>query len=302
MMYLMNLSTLLYDQSFVVLIVGLIVADTTRRRLEVVLIGLAFKFVRQLLQALVVPLTGVQTPLFSRLYAENRMEGLRTAYSSLTRFLILVLLPAGAGLVIMAQPILVLIYVQSGADAVLAPARLPEAVAACAILTVGLFGESMVSVALNVLMVHEDYPAVLVARAFALVSVPLIVLLEPPLGAVGLAIAVATAALGSRLIALAFGLRRLGLQFPAAFLGKVALATLTFVVVIGPLSLLLPTDPVPPLTLPWFVRAFADGTLVLGAVLLFWLVFRRLGGLQPEDRQRFAGMRIPGIKRMLRYL
>jgi hypothetical protein len=35
---------------------------------------------------------------------------------------------------------------------------------------------------------------------------------------------------------------------------------------------------------------------------LFWLAFRRLGGLLPEDKQRFAGMRIPGVKRVLRFL
>ncbi len=306
MMYVLNLSTTLYDQSFVVLLIGLIVADTARQRVEVVLVGLAFKFVRQLLQALVVPLTGVQTPLFSRLYAEDRLDGLRTAYSSLTRFLILVLVPAGAGLILMAQPLLVLLYVQPGtgpkADAVLTVDNLPQTVLACAILTIGLFGESLVSVALNVLMVYEDYRSVLMARSVALVSVPLLLLLEPPFGVVGVTIAVAVAALGSRLVALGFGLRRLGLSFPAAFLGKVALATLPFAVLLGPVAFLLPTDAVAPLSLPWFGRALVVGGLVLAAMLLFWLVFRRLGGIEPADRQRFAGLRVPGIKLLLRYL
>ena len=80
------------------------------------------------------------------------------------------------------------------------------------------------------------------------------------------------------------------------------LATLPFVVIIGPLTLLVPSKPVPILSLPWFGLALADGLLVLGAGGLFWLAFRRLGGLLAEDKQRFAGMRLPGIKLLLRYL
>jgi O-antigen/teichoic acid export membrane protein len=302
MMYVMTLSSALYDQSLVVLALGLLITDNVRLATEVALIGLAFKFVRQLLQALVVPLTGVQTPLFARLYAEDRLEGLQTAYASLTRFLILVLLPAGAGLIIMSRNLLVLLYLQPNKANVLPPELLSTAVAACAILTIGLFGESMISIALNVLMVYEDYQAVLIARAFALLSIPLLIVLEPPLGVVGVATAVSIAALGSRFVALIFGLRRLGLQFPLAFLGRVALATVPILVVIGPLALLLPAAPPQILSLEWFGLAFADGVLVLAAVFLFWLVFRRLGGLLAEDKQRFAGMRLPGIKLLLRYM
>jgi len=302
MMYVMNLSAALFDSSFVILMLGLLVVSDARRIVEVAVIGMAFKFVRQLLQGLVVPLTGVQTPLFARLYAEGRIEGLQTAYASLTRFLILALLPAGVGLMLMVRNLLVLLYLQIDKDAVLDASRLEQTVIACAILTIGLFGESMISVALNVLMVYEDYQAVLIARAFALLVIPLLILLEPPLGVVGVAGAVALPALTARLVALLFGVRRLGLRFPLAFLGRVALATLAFVVIIGPLTLLVPANPVPIFSLSWFGLALADGLLVLGAAGLFWLAFRRLGGLLDEDKQRFAGMRLPGIKLLLRYL
>ena len=203
---------------------------------------------------------------------------------------------------LMVRNLLVLLYLQIDKDAVLDASRLEQTVIACAILTIGLFGESMISVALNVLMVYEDYQAVLIARAFALLVIPLLILLEPPLGVVGVAGAVALPALTARLVALLFGVRRLGLRFPLAFLGRVALATLAFVVIIGPLTLLVPANPVPIFSLSWFGLALADGLLVLGAAGLFWLAFRRLGGLLDEDKQRFAGMRLPGIKLLLRYL
>ncbi|HMA37633.1 MAG TPA: hypothetical protein VKY74_24480 [Chloroflexia bacterium] len=302
MMYVINISTALYDQPFMVLMLGLLILDPKRKTVEVALTALAFQFVRQLLQALVVPLTGVQASLFARLYAENRIDGLRTAYTSLTRFLILALVPAGAGLILMARNLLMLLYGQVRHGQVLTDHRLPPALAACVILTVGLFGESLVGVALQVLLVYEKHRAVLIARAFTLTSIPLLLLLEPPFHVQGVALAVAGAALSSRLVALAFGLRQLGLTFPIAFLGKVTLATLPFVAIVGPLALLLPNDPVPLLSLSWILRVLANGGLILAAMILFWLVFRRLGGLLPEDKQRFAGMRIPGIKVMLRYL
>ena len=71
---------------------------------------------------------------------------------------------------------------------------------------------------------------------------------------------------------------------------------------IGPLALLLPDAPPKIPSLEWFMLGFANAGLVLAAVFLFWLVFRRLGGLLAEDKQRFAGMRLPGIKLLLRYM
>jgi hypothetical protein len=151
-------------------------------------------------------------------------------------------------------------------------------------------------------MVYEEYQRVLIARAFTLLCIPLLILWQPAFGVPGVAAAVAVAALSSRSVALLFGVQRLGLRFPLAFLGRVAQATLAFVIVIGPLAQLLPADPIPIFSLDWFGLALADGLLVLGAVAIFWLVFRRLGGLLDEDKARFSGMRLPGIKLLLRYL
>jgi len=103
-------------------------------------------------------------------------------------------------------------------------------------------------------------------------------------------------------VALAFGLRRLGLTFPRRFFGQVALATLPIPLLVAPLALLLPEDPGRLLSLRWIALALADGGLVLAGMALFWLAFRRLGGLLPEDKQRFAGMRLPGMQLLLRYL
>ena len=61
--YLINWSVYFYDLPFVVLAIGILVSSSRQQQVEIALISLAYKFTCQFLRALVVPLTGVQTPL-----------------------------------------------------------------------------------------------------------------------------------------------------------------------------------------------------------------------------------------------
>ncbi len=288
--YLINWSVWLYDLDFVTLMMALLIANEGRFFVESAAIALAYKFTKEFLRALVVPLTGVQTPLFARLYAENRIEGLRTAYATITKVLILGLLPAAVGLIMTGRNLLQILYGQRGNDAVLNPETTPTVVACTAILAVGLFGEAMISVALNVLMVYEDYRSVLSARLFSLVSIPLLILLIPPYGAVGGAIAVACAALGSRSVALVLGLRRAGLRFPVAFTARVGAASAVMGATLLPFLLYLPAD-IPTTTI----------MILLGAGV-FYLVFKLLGGMDSSDKERILSIRLPFVKQIVRFL
>src|SRR5262249_44847459 len=147
---------------------GLLIVSQARQAVEIAVVSLAYNFTRQFLRALVVPLTGVQTPLFARLYAQGRIEGLKTTYSTLTKFLILALLPTGVGLIVVSRNLLMVFYGQQTPTngvtpnvGVLTPLTLPDTVACTAILAFGLFGEALISVALNVLMVYEEYRMVI---------------------------------------------------------------------------------------------------------------------------------------------
>ena len=151
--YLINWSVYLYDLDFIVLAMTLLLLVPQEMRVEVAAVTLAYKFTKEFLRALVVPLTGVQTPLFARLYAEGRIEGLRTAYATITKVLILGLLPAAVGMIVTSRNLLEVLYGQKGGDAVLNGATITTVVACTAILAVGLFGEAIISVGLNVLMV-----------------------------------------------------------------------------------------------------------------------------------------------------
>ncbi len=293
--YLINWSVYLYDLDFVALAISFIVVGKDEK-VAVVLISLAYKFAKELLRGLVVPLTGVQTPLFSRLYAEGRIEGLRTAYVTLTKFLILALMPAGVGLIFTARNILQILYGQKGSDAVLTPATMPTVVACTAILAFGLYGEAIISVSLNVLMVYEEYRAVISARLVSLVSVPLLLLLVPPFGAVGAALAVAVAALGSRSLALLYAVRKLRLPFPQLFFTKVGASSAVMGVALLPFLVFAPP------TLPLLMLIPVTGASIVVGAAVFLGVFKALGGLEREDKERISSLRLPLVGLAMRLL
>lgn len=288
--YLINWSVYLYDLPFVVLAIGLIVTAPQEKQTQIAIISLTYNFTRQFLRALVVPLTGVQTPLFARLYAQGRVEGLKTAYTTLTKFLILALVPAGIGLIVTSRNLLVVFYGQRSRDAVLTGLTLHEAVAATAVLAFGLFGEALISISLNVLMVYEERRAVIVARLMALVSIPLLVLLVPSFGVVGAALAVACAGLLSRSVALAYALRRIGLSFPGQFFVRVGAASSVMGLALLPFLALFPPGLVITLVM-----------IALGAAV-FLAMFKLLGGIDEADKERFRSLRLPFVNVALRYL
>ncbi len=288
--YLINWTVYLYDLPFVVLTVSLLVTAPKDKTLEVAVVALAYKFTKQFLRALVVPLTGVQTPLFARLYAEGRIEGLNTAYATITKFLLLALLPSGVGLVLIARNVLQVLYGQVGLDAVVTQLTMPTIIACTAILAFGLFGEAIISVALNVLMVYEDYRAVITARLVALVSIPLMLLLVPEFGAVGAALAAATAGLASRGVALGYAVTRLDLRFPGRFFVRVGTSSLLMGVALLPFLAFLPPN------------ILSTILMLLTGVAVFYAAFKLLGGMDTEDKDRFAALRIPFAQTLLRFL
>ena len=288
--YLINWSVYLYDLPFVILAISLLIDVPNEKKVQVAVISLAYKFTKQFLRVLVVPLTGVQTPLFARLYAQGRIDGLKTAYATVTKFLILALLPAGIGLIMTSRNLLQIFYGQLNRDAVLTVITMPQVVACTAVLAFGLFGEAIISVALNVLMVYEDYRAVIVARLVSLISIPLLIILVPQFGVVGAAMAVAVAGLGSRFVALVFALRKIGLRFPGTFFVRVGFASIIMALALLPfLAYLAPSLRIT------LIMVGLGAAVFLGAFKLF-------GGIDREDKERFRALRLPLVNVVLRFL
>lgn len=283
--YFMNISVYFYDLPFVILVL-----NANHDLVGVAMMALAFKLARQMLQMLVVPLTGVQTPLFARVYAEKREDALRTAYTTVTKFLIVSLIPAGVGLAIMSRNVLQLLYLQRHSQAVLTMSSLGETTVVAIILIFFLFGESVISVPLNILMVYEEYKAVIATRAVAFLAIPLLLTLSPMYGVIGAALAIGGARFLSRLLSMIYLTFSLKLPFPTAFFARVVACTLVFAAVLAPLSLKLG------------VGYVSTVGLILLGILIFAGMFKLLGGFDAADKERIVNLKVPMGRLIVRFL
>ena len=108
---------------------------------------------------------------------------LRDAHASLTRILLLLLVPSAVGLAVLTPAIVAVLF--------------PKYVAATTLMIIFIaftFAESLLSIPLNVLMVYERYTAVIVSRLVALLSVPAVLYAFPHYGLIGVAFAVGSGA------------------------------------------------------------------------------------------------------------
>jgi O-antigen/teichoic acid export membrane protein len=279
--FLMNLSTYFYDLPFVI-----VVLSYFNDLAGVALFGLAFsRVVMPVLRMLFTPLTGVQMPMFARLRTQENASKFNEAYVTLTRLLILLLMPAAVGLALVAQPLVVLFF----------QARYAASAPVVALLALFLFAESMLGSGEIVLLVYDRYRFVFFARACALVSIPLLFLLTPQWGAAGAAVAIGSPRLLSRLISTINAQRDYQLQFPSGFLVRVAAASLVMAAAVWPvMSFFGASSPIE------HAVKLASATLLGAAVFL--LLFKLLGGLELRDKQRFLTLPIPFKHLVVRWL
>ncbi len=290
--YLISVSRTLYESNVAVLILAGL-GDTV----GVGSLGLADSFVGESIRFLVAPLSGVQMPLFARLYARDDKTTLQTAYSSFTRLLALALIPTGMGLILFSRGLIQMMYLNefSGAAAV------------AIVLIVGNFLDPLLgSLPHTILMAFERYRPVIVARLLILGALPLLFLLVPRYGAMGAAVAMTAARLAGAAVLLGYASRGMGLRFPWSFLRRVLAATAAFTAVLLP-ALWLGSWGLFDTALPANVVQRIVGLLILAglmllAVVIFLVVFKRLGGLEEEDRARLSELSFPLKRWILRWV
>ncbi|HVQ31234.1 MAG TPA: polysaccharide biosynthesis C-terminal domain-containing protein, partial [Vicinamibacteria bacterium] len=285
MTYLQQVTTWLYDLDVVVFLSAAALGLG-----ETAILGFAYKFARDTLGYVWTPLTGVITPLLSRVKARDEAGGLQDAQASLSRMIWLLLVPSLAGLLLLAPGLLSILY-----------PKYVEALPLVAVFLVFAFVESMLSVPQSVLMVCERYKPVVVARLLAACSIPLTAWLMPAYGLYGVAVAVGVARVASRLYAVAAGSRLLGLRLPWAFGARVGEAVVAMSAVVLALRLLLPTASATtgPSRLIALLPLLA---LALVGAAVFAVALRTLGGLEETDRRRLEQLRFPGRQVLLRFL
>lgn len=275
--YLMQVTTWLYDTQFVIFL-----SAATLGLEQTAILGFAYKFAKDCLGYVWTPLTGVMTPLLARVQVRADPSTLREAHASLTRILWLLLVPAGVGLALLTPHLVRALY-----------PKYVEASALVILLIFFTFGESLLSVPNNVLMVQERYAPVIVSRLVALLSIPLVYLLLPPFGALGVVLAVGLARVASRLVTLVYGVRELGLALPSRFLLRVVAASASFAAILSVMMRFWPPlDPAAaaaqklPALLPL-------GALALVGAALYLLALRLLGGLDEAERRRLLALELP---------
>jgi O-antigen/teichoic acid export membrane protein len=259
---------------------------------DVALLWAGAAVVRMVLAYLYTPMVGIQVPLFARVRAG---EGgtLLQAYQSLIRLQVLLLLPGGIGLLLLAQPVLV----------VISPEVYLGAIPLVWVLAPSLFLESLLTTAHNALIVYERLRIIIISRLLTLVVVvPLAIWLPQTLGLLGVALAFGLARLAAGFWVTASGYRLLGLRWPWRFTLRVLAASGMMASLILSIRELLP--PIPEsLTLTDRLREAALLLLVVGVgAATFLAALRMTGGLEPQDREQLAKLRLPLKRWILRIL
>lgn len=287
--YWQQLTEYLYSLDFILLVLPGVGAAASLK--------FAYSLINQALGALWSPLAGIQIPLFARLHARGDARQLGDAYGLLCKFLAAIMLPAAAGLALLAYNLLALLG-----------AKYVDGAGAAQILALTLCLDAAISVPLAILMAYERYRPMLLARTCALVAVPLVFLIVPRYGIVGAALVMGGVRLFCDGLVMAFALRDFPLRYPVRFVARVAAAAATMALAIAPFAF----GPLRP-PLPWAgatglstgQRAlYLLGNAALGGVgaLVYLGVFRLTGGLDPEDRRRIVELRLPLAGKLLRFL
>jgi O-antigen/teichoic acid export membrane protein len=254
---------------------------------DVALLWAGSSLVSMALGYLYTPMVGVQVPLFTRV---RQGEGgtLNGAYQSLVRLQLLLLVPGGAGLMLLAGPALGVINPEY-----LVAAPVVWALAPC------LFAECLLTTAHNALIVYERLPIIVASRLIIVAVMAALAWLLPPLyGLLGVVLAFGLARVAAGLWVTASGVRLLDLRWPWAFTLRVCGATAAMALLIfGVRGLLPPLSPEAGLLERLGVALLMLGLAAAGAAA-FFVALRLLGGIDPQDRGQLSRTRLP-LKRWL---
>src|SRR5581483_1897600 len=208
--FLMTATASLADPSFAALVL-----TGSKQLTAVAVLAVGYRFVQYFLRFLVAPLTGIQTPLFARLYSEKRMNEVREAYATLTKFFVFTLVPCGVAMILLAPRLIPFLFTET----------YDTSATVAIVLVIFLFGETITSLPQTMLIVFEESRAVLWSRVISILSVPLLLLLVPPLGAIGAALSIGVPRFLSRVFATGYTVRHYAIHFPFAFSARVLAAS-----------------------------------------------------------------------------
>ena len=183
---------------------------------DVALFGVAFRLSIMSVGLVVTGFRGLYRPLFARLRLRDDLEQLQRAFTTVAKAQLVLLLPAGIGLVVMCGDYIPLLF---GVE------FLP-AVQVSWVLVTFMYAETAFNLPVIILSVDEQYRAVFVSQSVMILAAPLFVLAAATVGLVGAGAVFGVARLASALCAYAYCRTRYGLRFPWSFAGRVARVSL----------------------------------------------------------------------------
>ncbi|MEK7865291.1 MAG: oligosaccharide flippase family protein [Planctomycetota bacterium] len=242
--------------------------------------SLATDLSARILELAIAPVNSLLLPIFAHLLLAPDRGPVRRAFSVLIKVYAIVLLPAAAGLVVLAPLLFRVLYTERYADA-----------AAYFQVLYGLVSLDIVfySVASSAMITAERYGAFLLSRVPILLAAVAAIVLVPVIGPLATVAVLA----GSRVVAVALLVRSarrlLDASVPAGFVLRQAAIAAVFAAILWAAIRPLPSS-------PWVLAAAIPvyAVVVLGAL-------KATGGIGAEDRAALAEMRLP-FKRVLLWL
>ena len=277
--YVLDLSKYLRALPFAALMVlGFFEGSREQALAQVALLSVGYKLVDLAINFLVAATRGIYTPMLAEVHATRDVEKLRRVFSTVSKLQILLVVPAGFGLFVLSRELVVVLFGEAFEPAVLLTRML----------TVLLFLQTLIAIPSSVLLTWEKYRHITLSAAVSVLGVPAFLVGIRVGGAVGAACVIGGIGLISRAVENWGAVREFELRYPFAFLGRVAAASFLFTVVVASISV---TIDVTPLRL---------AGLVVTGVVLFLVAFRRLGGLDPEERKIIEASSVPLKQLILR--
>jgi hypothetical protein len=207
------------------------------------------------------------------------------------RIQILLLVPGAVALMLLAKPALQILTPQY-----------VDAVWVVYVLVPCLFLESLLTVAHNVMIVYEELTLVTVGRLLTLSVIPFGWILGDWYGVVGLALAFGLARVCAGIWITAWGWGKLNLRWPMAFTLRVCGGATLMGLCIYAMNWVIPPIANDSSTLYRLSQLPIYGAVALIAALVFFVGLRLSGGLDNDDRNQLAKVKLPFKDYLLRYL
>ncbi len=280
--YLMTMTDFLASKSFAVYLTTSI-SDAAMLWAGASLVGMVLSY-------LYTPLVGITVPLFTRVRA-GEGGSILGAYQSIVRIQLLLLIPGAVALMLLAKPALQILTPQY-----------VDAVWVVYVLVPCLFLESLLTVAHNVMIVYEHLTLVTIGRLLTLSVLPLGWLLGDWYGVVGLALAFGLARVMAGIWITSWGRSRLQLLWPIAFTLRVSGASAVMGLVIWGITWVIPSIAHDSSVTYRLSQLPLYAGVAIIAIIVFFAALKLLGGLEVDDRNQLAKVKLPFKHQLLRYL